>query len=134
MRPISMIAVLIALTASPAAAGVEAKEKRRIYGFGVKTCAFWTEAKDSADNTILLAADSWVAGYISGRSLTGFAKYKNVIGPLTYDDLWARIESNCRENPNFKFGGVIDAIVRDIEERGADAKTGRIKRRRQSNR
>ena len=117
MRYISIIAVTLTLTliASSAGAGLKIREWRGVWGIGTLTCGFWIEAKDARNEIVDWRAIAWVNGYLSGRSLSGAAKYKNVLGTRTVDAFWDEIEWRCREKPAFPFGGIVDAIVRDIE-------------------
>ena len=55
---------------------------------------------------------------MSGRGHSGAAKYRNVIGAMTLNELWPRIAEQCRANPDFRFGDVVDNIVQSMETYG----------------
>ena len=118
MRLISIthiIAVVLALTASSASAGFKIQEMRSVYGFGTLKCGFWVDAYDSGNKAAVSNASHWVAGYMTGLSLSRVAQFKNVLGTTTPDELWAQIERDCRRSPNVMFGGAVELIVKEIE-------------------
>ena len=121
MRALYILTTLALLTASPTAAGMKVEEgEGGVYGFGGAQCITWLASLHGTDKDgryNLSAASQWGAGYISGRSLTGGAKYKNVIGRMTPDELWSKIESYCRAHPNHKFGAIVEIIVESIGKR-----------------
>ena len=115
MRFISIIIVMLALAAGSAEAGVKSQGMRGVYGLGTFKCSTWIEAKDAGNDIMDWRVIAWVNGYLSGRSLSRVAKYRNVLGETTVDNFWTQIEKDCRRSPDLMFGGVVHFIVKEVE-------------------
>jgi hypothetical protein len=77
-------------------AGPTLAQQRVQFGDGTKSCSQWTQARQIADENIVLMAQ-WIAGFLSG--LNAESADTDFLTGTDFDDMVAWVDKHCREQP-----------------------------------
>ena len=86
-----VVAIALLTPADPTLA-----EQRAQFGEGTKSCGQWTQARQIADENIVLMAQ-WIAGFLSG--LNAESTGTDFLKDTDFDDMVAWVDKHCQERP-----------------------------------
>jgi hypothetical protein len=97
-----VLALALGLTA---VAAVPA-EAIRILGHGTDQCSVWLRVRTTPQ-----AAEyrEWMLGYLSASA---FHKNKDILRTITYDQILARVTTECQRTPTKRIDDILDGFLR----------------------
>jgi hypothetical protein len=100
------LATIFALAVALSGLAASRAEAIRILGHGTDQCSVWLRVRSTAQ-----AGEyrEWFLGYLSASA---FHKNRDVLRNMSYEQVLARITSECQSNPNKRLDDVLDGFLR----------------------
>ena len=88
-----------------------------VFGPGTVSCGTWTGDHKTFENPSRVAEEGWLTGYISGYSMWGTNRTKDLFGHTDNQALVAWVSNYCQAHPLDEVARAADTLILELNAR-----------------